>query len=81
MSVYRNIGPLVLKLGTRHQENDLYKICINHGTEYPKLIVRQGQLRSPMHLNGKKGYKQSRTNTSTRVGTNRNYTDTKKNIR
>ena len=39
---------MILKLGMKHQAIELYKVYINHDP----WILRQGQHRSPMHLNG-----------------------------
>ena len=46
---------MILKLGMKHQAMELYKICINHDPEMTLTFLRQGQLRPPMHLNGKIG--------------------------
>ena len=43
---------MILKLSIKHQAMELYKVCIND----PRMtltFLRQGQFRSPMHLNGK----------------------------
>ena len=44
---------MILKLGMKHQAIELYKICINHDPGMTLTFLRQGQLRAPMHLNGK----------------------------
>ena len=44
---------MILKLGVKHQAMELYKDYINHGYGMTLTFLRQGQLRSPMHLNGK----------------------------
>ena len=40
---------MILKLGMKHQAMELYKVCINRDP-----FLRQGQVRSLMHLNGEK---------------------------
>ena len=40
---------MILKLGMK----ELYKVCINHDPAMALTFLRQGQLRSPMYLNGK----------------------------
>ena len=45
---------MILKLGMKHQAMELYKVCINHDPGMTLAFLRQGQLRLPMHLNGKK---------------------------
>ena len=45
---------MILKLGIKHQAMELYKVCINHDPGMIWPILRQGQYRSPMHLNGGK---------------------------
>ena len=44
---------MILKLGVKHQAMELYKVYINHDHGMTLIFLRQGQLRSPMHLNGK----------------------------
>ena len=44
---------MILKLGVKHQAMELYKVYINHDHGMTLTFLRQGQLRSPMHLNGK----------------------------
>ena len=44
---------MILKLGVKHQAMELYKVYINHDPGMTLTFLRQGQLRSPMHLNGK----------------------------
>ena len=39
---------MILKLGMKHKGTEVYKIYINHDSG----MTLQGQLRSPMHLNG-----------------------------
>ena len=43
---------MILKLGMNHQAIKLYKVCINHDPGMTLTFLQQGQLRSPMHLNG-----------------------------
>ena len=45
---------MILKLGMKHLGMEVYKVCINHDPGMTLTYLRQGQLRSPMHLNGKK---------------------------
>ena len=45
---------MILKYGMKHQAIELYKIYINHDPGMTLTFLRQGQLRPPMHLNGKK---------------------------
>ena len=45
---------MILKLRMKHQAMELYKVCINHDPGMTLTFLRQGQLRSPMHLNGEK---------------------------
>ena len=45
---------MILKLGMKHQAMELYKVYINHDPGMTLTFLRQGQLWSPMHLNGKK---------------------------
>ena len=40
---------MILKLGVKHQAMELYKVYINHDHGF----LRQGQLKSLMHSNGK----------------------------
>ena len=44
---------MTLKLGMKHQAMELYKVCTNHDPGMTLTFLRQGQLGSPMHLNGK----------------------------
>ena len=44
---------MILKLGVKHRGMELYKVYINHDPGMT-LTLRQGQLRSPMHWNGRK---------------------------
>ena len=44
---------MTLKLGMKHQAMELYKVCTNHDPAMTLTFLRQGQLGSPMHLNGK----------------------------
>ena len=44
---------MILKLGVKHQAMELYNVFINHDPRMTLTFFRQGQLRSPMHLNGK----------------------------
>ena len=44
---------MILKLGIKHQVMELYKVCINHDPEMTLTFLWQGQLGSPMQLNGK----------------------------
>ena len=44
---------MILKLGMKHQAMELYKVCINHDPGMTLTFLQQGQLRPPMHLNGK----------------------------
>ena len=44
---------MILKFGMKHQGKDLYKVCINHDPEMTLTYLRQGQHRSPRHLNRK----------------------------
>ena len=43
---------MILKLGMKHQAMELYKVYINHDSVMTLTFLRQGQLKSPMHLNG-----------------------------
>ena len=43
---------MILKLGMKHQAIELYKVYINHDPGMTLTFSRQGQLWSPMHLNG-----------------------------
>ena len=43
---------MILKPGMKHQEEELYKVCINHDPGMTLTFFRQGQHRAPMHLNG-----------------------------
>ena len=45
--------PMILNLGMTHQAIELYKVCINHDPGMTLTFLWQGQLRLPMHLNGK----------------------------
>ena len=45
---------MILKLGMKHQAMELYKVYINHHPGMTLTFLQQGQLRPPMHLNGKK---------------------------
>ena len=45
---------MILKLGVKHLGMELYKVYINHDPGMTLPILRQGQLRSPMHWNGNK---------------------------
>ena len=49
----RTRRPMILRLGVKHQAMELYKVYINHDHGMTLTFLRQGQLRSPMHLNGK----------------------------
>ena len=49
----RTRRPMILKLGVKHQAMKLYKVYINHDHGMTLTFLRQGQLRSPMHLHGK----------------------------
>ena len=44
---------MILILGMKHQAMKLYKVCINHDLGMTLTFLRHGQLRLPMHLNGK----------------------------
>ena len=44
---------MIVKLGVKHLGIELYKVYINHDHGMTLTFLRQGQLRSPMHLNGK----------------------------
>ena len=44
---------MIFKLGMKHQAIELYKVCINHDPGMTLTFLQQGQLRPPMHLNGK----------------------------
>ena len=44
---------MILKLSMKHQAMKLYKFCINHDPGMTLTFLWQGQLKSPMHLNGK----------------------------
>ena len=44
---------MILKLGMKHQAMELYKVCIIHDPGTTLTFLQQGQLRPPMHLNGK----------------------------
>ena len=50
----RTIRAMILKFAMMHQALKLYKIYINHDPGMTLTFLRQGQLRSPMHLNGEK---------------------------
>ena len=43
---------MILKLGMKHQGEELYKVYINHDLGMTLTYLRQGQHRLPMHLNG-----------------------------
>ena len=45
--------PMILKLGVKHQRLEVYQVNINHDPGMTLTFLRQGQLRSPMHLNRK----------------------------
>ena len=45
---------MIWKLCMKYQGMEVYKICINHDPGMTLPISWQGQLRSPMHLNGEK---------------------------
>ena len=51
---FRTRRPVILKLGMKHLGIELYKVYINHDPGMALTFLRQGQLRSPMHLNGEK---------------------------
>ena len=44
---------MILKLGMNHQAIELPNVCIQHDPGMTLTFFRQGQLRPPMHLNGK----------------------------
>ena len=44
---------MILKLGMKHQAIEFYRVCINHDPGMTLTFLRQGQLKSPMQLNGK----------------------------
>ena len=44
---------MILKLCMKHLGMEFYKVYINHDPGMILTLLRQGQLRSPMHLNGK----------------------------
>ena len=44
---------MTLKLGMKHQAMALYSVYINQDAGMTLNFLRQGQLRSPIHLNGK----------------------------
>ena len=50
----RTKRPVILKLDMKHQAMELYKVYINHDLGMTLTFLQQGQLRPPMHLNGKK---------------------------
>ena len=43
---------MTLKLGMKHQAMELYKVYINRDPLMTLTYFTEGQLRSPMHLNG-----------------------------
>ena len=45
---------MILNFGMKHQVMELYKVYINHDPGMTLIFFKQGQLRPPMHLNGKK---------------------------
>ena len=45
---------MILKLGLKHLGMELYKVYINHEPGMTLTYFTASQLRSPMHLNGKK---------------------------
>ena len=45
---------MILKHDIKHQAMELYKVCISHDPGMTLTFLRQGQLRSPMHLDRKK---------------------------
>ena len=50
----RTRRPMILKLGMKYQAIELYKVCINHDPGMAlTFFLQRGQLRPPMHLNGK----------------------------
>ena len=51
--ISRTRKPMISKLGMKHQAMELYKDCINHDPGMNLTFLQQGQLRPPMHLNGK----------------------------
>ena len=46
-------GPISTKLGMKHRGLEYYNVFINYDLWMTLTILRQGQHRSPMHLNGK----------------------------
>ena len=48
---------MILKLVMQHQGLKFYKVCINGDPELTLTISQQGQIWSPVHLNGKNFYK------------------------
>ena len=51
---FRTRRPIILKLGVKHLGIELYKVYINLDPGMTLTNLTQGQLRSPMHWNGKK---------------------------
>ena len=45
---------MILKLRVKHLGMELYKVYINHDPGMTLTYFTEGQLRSPMHWNGKK---------------------------
>ena len=45
-------GPISTKLGMKHRGLEYYNVFINYDLWMTLTILRQGQHRSPMHLNG-----------------------------
>ena len=43
---------MILKLSLKHQAIEFYKVGIHHNAGMALTYLWQGQLRSPMHLNG-----------------------------
>ena len=50
----RTSGPISTKLGMKHQWRKHYNVYINRDPVMTLTSLRQGQHRSPMHLNGEK---------------------------
>ena len=46
---------MILKLGMKHQGEELDKVYISHDPWMTLTYLRQGQLGLPMHLNGENG--------------------------
>ena len=51
---------MILKLGMNHVGMELFKVCINHDPGMTLTYFMAGQLRLPVHWNGKRNRKRNR---------------------